>query len=91
MKSTLLQWITALIVFVGAFELSIHRDTSIRSRELIMNSMQDDRLEATYAMASMQWYNDQRAYPTGTIPLDWREKALAHTQAQNLKIGRAHV
>jgi photosystem II stability/assembly factor-like uncharacterized protein len=30
---------------------------------------------ATGAYESMVWYNNQRAFPTGTIPADWREKA----------------
>src|SRR5260221_7165006 len=33
--------------------------------------------EATHALEALRWYNDQRAYPSGSIPADWREKALA--------------
>lgn len=40
--------------------------------------------EATGAMGAMRWYNDQRAYPTGFIPYDWREKAIEHTNKFNL-------
>jgi photosystem II stability/assembly factor-like uncharacterized protein len=32
-------------------------------------------LRATGAYQAARWYNDQRAYPTGSIPVDWRTKA----------------
>lgn len=35
-------------------------------------------LRATGAYHAFRWYNDQRAHPTGTIPVHWREKALKH-------------
>lgn len=40
-------------------------------------------LEAKYALEAMQWYNDQRAYPAGRIPIGWREKAIAQTESLN--------
>ncbi len=40
--------------------------------------------EATHALDAMRWFNNQRAYPTGTIPLDWREKAIIHTRKFNV-------
>ena len=39
--------------------------------------------EATNALDAMRWYNNQRAYPTGTIPFDWREKAMLHLEKYN--------
>jgi photosystem II stability/assembly factor-like uncharacterized protein len=39
--------------------------------------------EATRALEAMQWYNNQRAYPTGTIPVDWRQRAMAHIRKFN--------
>ncbi len=53
-----------------------------------MSSEKFDRgeiIEATHAAAAMQWYNDQRAFPTGAIPPDWREKALNHIQKNNFR------
>jgi photosystem II stability/assembly factor-like uncharacterized protein len=44
-----------------------------------------EKVEATFALQSMQWYSDQRAYPAGTIPRDWREKAQAHIQQNMLQ------
>jgi photosystem II stability/assembly factor-like uncharacterized protein len=45
----------------------------------------NERLEATHAWQALKWYNDQRAYPTGRIPVDWREKALAQVERNNLR------
>lgn len=32
---------------------------------------------------AMQWYFEQRAYPQGFIPVDWRDKALQEIQQKN--------
>jgi photosystem II stability/assembly factor-like uncharacterized protein len=32
---------------------------------------------------AMKWFYEQRAYPTGAIPLDWKERALAHIEQHN--------
>ncbi len=40
---------------------------------------------STFALESMRWFNDQRAFPAGTIPLDWRTKALAQIEQSNLR------
>ncbi|MBI3765328.1 MAG: hypothetical protein HY277_02355, partial [Ignavibacteriales bacterium] len=82
MKSILVQAILALTVFAFAFEMSEYRTDSTLPSE---SSIQKERLEATYAMQAMRWYNDQRSYPTGTIPYDWRERALSHTKQHNLQ------
>jgi photosystem II stability/assembly factor-like uncharacterized protein len=44
----------------------------------------DGLMKSTEAMEALRWYNDQRAYPTGRIPVDWRQKALAHAETYNL-------
>ncbi|MBI5214487.1 MAG: T9SS type A sorting domain-containing protein [Ignavibacteriae bacterium] len=38
------------------------------------------RLKATFAYQAAKWYNDRRAFPSGTIPVDWKEKALNHIE-----------
>ena len=43
------------------------------------------QLRETDAYQALKWYNDQRAYPTGKIPEDWREKALKHINRHNLQ------
>ena len=45
----------------------------------------ETKLEAKYAFEAMQWYNDQRAYPSGRIPEDWKQNALKHIQQHNLQ------
>src|SRR5258708_35520786 len=46
--------------------------------------VENERLEATHAWQALRWYNDQRAYPTGNIPADWRGKGLAQGRRDNL-------
>src|SRR5512142_3039456 len=41
-------------------------------------------LPATYAAEAMQWLNSVRAHPTGHIPENWRERALAQVKANAL-------
>lgn len=40
--------------------------------------------EATYAGEAMEWLNRVRAHPTGHIPEDWRERALAQIRSNAL-------
>src|SRR5207245_10336132 len=35
------------------------------------------------ALEALRRYNDEHAYPTGHIPADWKEKALAHIRLNN--------
>lgn len=42
------------------------------------------RLRADRPDEAMRWFYEQRAYPTGNIPIDWKERALAQVQAHNL-------
>ena len=51
------------------------------------NLKEHDVAKASEAMEAMRWYNDQRAYPDGVIPLGWREKALRHVNNHNLSKG----
>lgn len=36
---------------------------------------------------AMRWYYEQRAYPDGFIPEDWRREGLAHIREQNQRTG----
>src|SRR3974377_1654828 len=60
------------------------RDARERNNESAENE-RNERLEATYAMEAMKWQNAQRAYPTGTIPVDWRSKAELEVAKMNLR------
>lgn len=44
----------------------------------------ESKIEASYALESMRWYHNQRAYPTGIIPAEWKQKALKHIEQNNL-------
>ncbi len=70
-----------LVVFTGGVFLGSKKSTiSNRSSRL-----ENERLEASYALQAMQWYNNQRAYPFGHIPEEWREKAYKHIQQNNFQ------
>lgn len=49
------------------------------------SALQAGVIKATAAGAAMKWYNDQRAFPTGHIPADWREKAERQIEKNNLQ------
>lgn len=65
----------AAAAFLTALLLAIPRHPPGNRGEEDVSVREDERAEAKYAMQAWQWYNDQRAYPTGSIPADWREKA----------------
>lgn len=84
MKRFLLQLLLSLSVFV--IVLIVIRRNEHYPIPLSNNESADrEKIEATYAFQSMKWYNDQRAYPTGTIPHDWREKARAQLEQYSLR------
>lgn len=39
-----------------------------------------------YADKMLTWYYEQRAYPTGQIPVEWRQKALKQINKNNLQL-----
>ncbi len=66
----------AVGAFAAMFWLSARNAEHISASVPGVDRENDERLEATYAFQSMKWYSDQRAYPTGSIPHDWREQAF---------------
>ncbi len=56
--------------------LLIVRVSQERIGEGESNEENEAVLEATHAFEGIQWFNNQRAYPSGTIPLEWRTNAL---------------
>ncbi|MHB1686873.1 MAG: FlgD immunoglobulin-like domain containing protein [Ignavibacteriaceae bacterium] len=49
----------------------------------ISNVKENEELETGYAAEAAKWYYDQRAFPLGYIPNDWRDKAFKHIAAFN--------
>ncbi|MBA4312165.1 MAG: hypothetical protein C0417_06005 [Chlorobiaceae bacterium] len=79
----------SIITFIALFVISF----IVTQNDLVRKSNTSDGIEgesipsnlkSTGAMEAMRWYNDQRAFPTGKIPYDWREKAEEHIKKYNL-------
>ena len=47
---------------------------------------ENESAESDHALAAVQWYNTQRAYPSGTIPLGWEARAFSHIAKNNLRL-----
>lgn len=84
MRQNLANMILALLVFTGTIVL-VTRVQVGNLYSFAGDRDENEKLEATYAMESMKWQNAQRAYPAGTIPRDWREKAYTHVNKMNLQ------
>jgi photosystem II stability/assembly factor-like uncharacterized protein len=65
-RSSLLRLISSLFCALAAFLVLL----------LGHNGPEGRGEEEGNALAALRWYNDQRAYPTGSIPADWRERAM---------------
>lgn len=75
------------LAVIAAFAATLYLVVGLQrsERPLIEAHEIGSGLRSTFAMESMRWYNNQRAYPAGTIPVDWREKATAAIASQARK------
>ncbi len=85
MKKLAVRWLIPLIVFVLALWVIVMKKPDSHSLFEHEDEGISEQLEQKYAYEALMWYNNQRAYPKGSIPVDWREKALAHIQQNNLQ------
>ncbi|MBI4549241.1 MAG: T9SS type A sorting domain-containing protein [Ignavibacteriae bacterium] len=81
MKLEVLRVIVASVAFCGSLWLIVH--SNVKAPRPSHRDIEPAR--ATHAFEAMRWYNQQRAYPSGTIPEDWRDKALGHIKEKNLQ------
>ena len=85
MRSKVVRFGLAAIVSILAFLVLIHGYKRERENEEIISGIADGKnIKATEAMEAMRWYNNQRAFTAGEIPIDWRERALSHTALFNM-------
>src|SRR6266849_5968298 len=77
MKLSTLTFAATLPAAVALWYILLPSPAERPSQSLMKKVHEQEKIEATHAMEAMRWYNNQRAYPTGTIPVDWREKARA--------------
>src|SRR5437867_9216252 len=85
MKLSSLTFLAGLPVSIALWYILLPAPGNQPSRSLIKEALEHEKIEATYAMEAMRWYNRQRAHPTGSIPIDWREKAQAVIYRQKLE------
>ena len=83
MKSRIFRPAAALAAFLLTIQLVFHLSPPPADRQPNSEENRNANLEATHAFEALRWYNNQRAYPTGHIPADWKEKALAHISRNN--------
>lgn len=88
MRSYILSTIGAAVLLVAIATVIDRYASPLDSiRKDHETNRQAEIMKATHAYAAMKWYNDQRAFPSGVIPTDWREKAEVHVQKHNLQKG----
>lgn len=85
MKRLAVQWSIPVILFVLTVWLIIVKKPDAHSPFEREKEGISEQQEEKFAYEALKWYNDQRAYPKGSIPVDWRDKALAHIQRNNLQ------
>ena len=83
MKSRIFRPAAALAAFLLTIQVVFHLSPPPADRQTNSEENRNANLEATHAFEALRWYNNQRAYPTGHIPADWKEKALAHISRNN--------
>jgi len=87
MKKRFIYITISACIFAASFLLITRH--AVRSNAGEIRREKGEVLEATQALEAIRWYNSQRAYPSGKIPVDWREKAISHIQKYNFQKTRA--
>jgi photosystem II stability/assembly factor-like uncharacterized protein len=83
--------ILCLVVFAVVLKLAIDTPRAALPSGTTFIEKESEEQEAGYAYEALCWYNNQRAYPTGRIPEDWRTKAFEHIKQNNLLYNKADV
>ncbi len=87
-RSSTIVTLSLLFTAIVFWSINSHRATEHNvpdpKFERKIERMKSGNARAGYPGEAMQWWHDQRAIPTGVIPIDWRERALAHIEANNL-------
>ncbi|MBI3193617.1 MAG: T9SS type A sorting domain-containing protein [Ignavibacteriae bacterium] len=75
---TILRFVLPVVCFVLVSLWTIQKNVPMSSQAFVPS-----RLKATFAYQAAKWYNDRRAFPSGIIPVDWKEKALNQIEQNN--------
>jgi hypothetical protein len=86
MKRTFLVLVSTIALVVCLY-YAFRRSSAASGNDEDMLATRNEReeMEGTGAMEAMRWYNRQRVYPSGMIPVDWREKAFASIAKNNVQ------
>jgi len=84
-KELAVRWSIPVIVFIFTVWAIVMKKPDSHSPFEREKEGISEQQEEKFAYEALKWYNDQRAYPKGSIPVDWRDKALAHIQRNNLQ------
>ncbi len=71
--------IVAFIYFTNTTNWKYEKKKS----QTAFNEREDEKTESGYALEAAKWYYQQRAYPYGKIPNNWREEAYKHIAMYN--------
>src|SRR4030067_3824795 len=87
-RKSLLLFVTAIIVFVFAFysfrDHSPQVFTSKDFQEWKIEQKKHKKPNYGNPDEAMKWYYEQRAYPIGYIPENWKEEAMQHISQYNI-------
>ncbi len=81
MTKKTIQAALALAAFIIAFLLFTHVNIKPRGENeegYAGKEIENEEQETGYAAEAAKWYYEQRAFPLGYIPNDWRNKAFKH-------------
>ena len=60
-----------------------YKQSSYSNNNTTLNESDKDESVTGFPMEAAKWYYEQRAFPLGYIPANWREHALNHIEAYN--------
>ncbi len=75
--------LAALVIAFLLFTHTSNKPQSENDEGSNGNIKENEELETGYAAEAAKWYYDQRAFPLGYIPNDWRNKAYKHIASFN--------
>ncbi|MGE5431120.1 MAG: T9SS type A sorting domain-containing protein [Syntrophomonadaceae bacterium] len=89
-------FLTSFLLFAGAVSSFLYFNqpqilTNEDFRKLRIEEEKDGDEEAVpgYADKMLEWYYGQRSYPSGEVPVEWREKALKQISKNNLQLEKS--
>ncbi|MGE5680726.1 MAG: FlgD immunoglobulin-like domain containing protein [Bacillota bacterium] len=85
--------VSAVLAVIALFSWEYYLNTRLLNRENFRDFMEEEEEEKESARPGypgklLQWYYEQRAFPTGQIPGEWRAEALEHIKSENAMLAK---